>query len=94
LILAAVLLVALLVAKTCGSTETKLGQDEAVAIARQAVTFEPNLVQVRFIKRGFQSRPYWAVSLSQRQPDGRLENVTVIVIDATTGDITEVRKGA
>jgi len=91
-ILAGVLLVALLVAKTCGATETEVSKEQAIAIARGAVDFEPNTEMVRFMKRGLKSEGYWAVSLSVRQPDETLENVTVVVIDAMSGEIAEIRR--
>ena len=94
LILIAVLVMAVLVSKSCGKTETKVSQDQAIAIAKEQVTFTPNNVMVRVLKRGFNSRPFWAVSLSVKLPDGQLENVTVVLIDASTGDVTEVRRSS
>jgi hypothetical protein len=44
------------------------------------------------VKRGFNSRPYWAVSLSQIRPGGGYRNVTVVVVDANTGAVTEIRR--
>jgi hypothetical protein len=87
-----VLVAALLVARSCGSTETEVSQDEAIVIAKNAVAFEPNNVIIRFLKQGLQSKPFWAVSLSIEQPDGTLDRVTVVVVDATTGEVTEIRR--
>lgn len=89
-----VLLVALLVSRSCGRTVTKVNQDQAIAIAKQQIDFTPNNVMVRILKRGFRSEPFWAVSLSQKQPDGQLANVTVVVVNATTGEISEIRKSS
>ena len=91
-ILALVLVAALLVARSCGKTETKVSQDEAIAIAKNAVDFEPNNVIIRFLKQGLQSKPFWAVSLSIKHPDGTLDPVVVVVVDATTGEVTEIRR--
>ena len=92
LILVAVLLAAVLVSRSCGRTEAKVSQEQAIAIAKKQVPFVPNHVLIRLMKRGFKSQPFWAVSLSQQQPDGSLENVTVVVLSATTGEIDEIRK--
>ncbi len=91
LILVVALLAAVLVARSCGKVDADLSREDAIAIAKDVVEFEPNLVQVRLMKRGLQSDSFWAVSLSVQQPDGRLENVTVVVIDARSGEIAEVR---
>ena len=93
-ILALVLVAALLVARSCGKTETKVSQDEAIAIAKEEVAFEPNNVMVRLLKQGLQSKPFWAVSLSVKQPDGALDPLAVVTIDAITGEVTEIRRQA
>ena len=67
LLVAAVLVAAFLVSKSCGSSENAVSQERAKEIARAAVDFEPDRVGIRYLKRGFQSRGYWAVSLSRRK---------------------------
>jgi hypothetical protein len=47
---------------------------------------------VRFIRRGTSFAPQWAVSLS-KEADGALTSVTVVIIDARTGEVVEVRGG-
>jgi hypothetical protein len=44
------------------------------------------------VPRGAQSRPYWAVSFSTVAADGTLENVTVVVVNAESGEIEEIRR--
>ncbi len=92
LILAVVLIAALVVARSCGKTETKVSQDQAIAIAKQEITFEPNHVMVRIMKQGLKSRPFWAVSMSIQQETGALDNLTVVVVDANTGEVTQIRR--
>ena len=82
---------ALVVARSCGKTETKVSQDQAIAIAKQEITFEPNHVMVRIMKQGSKSRPFWAVSMSIQQETGALDNLTVVV-DANTGEVTQIRR--
>jgi hypothetical protein len=47
---------------------------------------------VRFLPRGLESRPNWAVSFSLLGPGEIPEQVTVVVVDATTGDVVEIRR--
>lgn len=91
LILVVALLAAVLVARSCARADLDVSKDEAIAIAKGAVEFEPDVVQVRILKRGLQSTAHWAVSLSTKEPDGSLSNVTVVVIHASTGEIAEIR---
>lgn len=84
--LLAVLLVALLAARTCASRDTEIDQDEAVEIARDQVEFEPEKVLVRFVARGLQSRPYWAVSLSTENAAGVRVDCATVLVDGETGE--------
>jgi hypothetical protein len=86
------LLAIFLVARGCQREGTEITQEEAVAIARDAVDFEPDRVVVRFVRRGASFRPHWAVSLSQEAEGGALTNVTVVVVDAGTGEVIEIRR--
>ena len=90
-LLLAVLLVAFLVSRSCGATETRLDKDEAIELAKREVPYSPDRVQVRYLKRGLKSRGFWAVSLSTVRDDGSLDKVRVVVLDAQTGDVAEVR---
>ena len=94
LLLLAVLAAAFLVSKSCGSSENAVSQERAKEIARSAIDFEPDRVGVRYLKRGFQSRGYWAVSLSRENGAGELIQTTVVVVDGETGRIEEIRKGS
>jgi hypothetical protein len=87
-----VLVAAVLVAKSCGSRDTEVTQDEAIEIARDEIDFEPDQTMTRFLPRGFQSRPTWAVSFSTTRRDGSLDQVVVVVVDAREGDVVEVRR--
>jgi hypothetical protein len=91
-ILVVVLVVALLAARTCASRDTGIDQDEAIEIARQEVDFEPERTMVRFVPRGVDSRPFWAVSLSLLGDDGNPELITVVLVDGTTGEVEEIRR--
>lgn len=90
LILGAVLLAALLVSKSCGKTDTAVSQDQAVAIARKAVDFEANYVQVRLQKRGLKARSYWLVGLADRTAEGNYTVYASVLVDAETGAVAGV----
>jgi hypothetical protein len=93
LILLLVLAVAFVAAKSCASRDTEIDSDEAIEIARQEIDYEPERVMVRFTPRGIESRPYWSVSLSVLDDDGRPEEVTVVLVDARTGDVEQIQRG-
>jgi uncharacterized membrane protein YkoI len=90
-ILLAILVVAFVASRSCASVDTPLSQDEAVAIAKKQVSYTPEKVQIRLLKRGIKSHAFWGVSLSTVNPDGSLGRVTVVVVDAETGDVAEIR---
>ena len=90
LLLLAVLAVAFVVSKSCASRDTAGDSDDAVEIARGEVDYEPERVMVRFTPRGIDSTPHWAVSLSVVDAAGNVERVTVVLVDARTGDVVEV----
>jgi hypothetical protein len=91
-LLAAVLLLAFVASRSCASVGNKISQDEAVAIAKEEIDYAPDKIQVRLFKRGFQSAPFWAVSLSTVNSEGQLTRTTVVVIDARSGRVDEVRR--
>ena len=71
---------------------SKISKDEAVAIARQRIDFKPTGYQIRFIRRGIPSRGFWVASFYIRKSGGGYSRVTVVLVDAATGKVTEVRK--
>jgi hypothetical protein len=95
-IFAVVILAAFLVSKSCGKTDPKVDQAEAVAIAKAYVDYTAKCTFVRLVKRGFQSRATWAVSLSRpfdtAKPTGPWR-VTVVQIDGDTGQIVDTSTG-
>ena len=48
--------------------------------------------QIRFIHQGIPPRGVWVVSYFIRKPAGGYKRVTVVVVDAKTGVVTEVRR--
>jgi hypothetical protein len=54
-------------------------------IARDQVDFAPEHVIVRPVKRGLDSRLYWAVSLSTTNAAGIVVDCATVEVDAGTG---------
>ncbi len=90
-LLLAVLVAAFVASKSCASRDTEVSQDEAVEIAKRQVGYRADRVITRFIPRGVKSRPTWAVSLERKGSDGRVAQVTIVVVDARDGHILEIR---
>ena len=94
LILGVLLLVTLLVSKTCGSSSDEITQDEAVEIAVENASFTPCpeeiCRQVRFLNQGIPPVGYWGVVLSEEIDDGGQPNRTEsFLVNASTGEVTK-----
>jgi hypothetical protein len=84
-VIVGVLVLAFVAAQTCQN------KDQAIAKAEQQVDFKPLRTQVRMLRQGITSRPYWIVSLSRpgKQPNSFSELATVR-INANTGKVETV----
>jgi hypothetical protein len=91
-ILLVVLLAAFLVSRSCGSSGAEIDQDRAITIAQARLDFEPECAQVRFVRRGIRGGSLWAVSLWTLDEDGRFEQVTLVLVNARTGDVVQVNR--
>ena len=94
LLIGFVLLVAVLVSRSCTYSDNEVTQEEAVQLAIDHASFEPCPAdvcrQVRFIQQGVPPVGYWAVVLSdevdaQNQPN-RTES---FLVNASTGEVTK-----
>jgi hypothetical protein len=88
-ILVALLLVALVVARTCGSTRPDVSSKEAEQIAREQIDFSATNVQIRNVPRGLKRRA-WIVALYTGSP-GNTGLCRQVEIDADSGDVIRVR---
>ena len=93
LLLALVLVAALVVARTCGSADRNVTQEEAIEIAKENAAFEPcpeqQCVQIRFIQRGIPVQAYWGVVLSDElDDDGQPNRIESFLVDVSTGDVS------
>ena len=69
-----------------------VSKEEALSISRPRIDFVPQDHQIRFIRRGIPPRGYWIVSYFIRKAEGGYKRVTVVVVDASSGNVTEVRR--
>lgn len=74
--------------------DKKVSQDEALAIARARIDFEPNGHQIRFLRRGIPPRGFWIVTYYIRNDVGFYKRVTTVFVEASSGQVTEVRRTA
>jgi hypothetical protein len=92
LLLVAVLLVALGVSRSCGSSRDDITREEAVALAIEEASFEPCAEeicrQVRFIQRGVPPVGYWGVVLSEHVVQGRPSRTESFLVNAASGEVT------
>jgi hypothetical protein len=71
----------------------EVSEDRAIEIARPRVEFTPEGHNIRLVRMGIPPRPYWAVSFWIKDRVGHPTDVTVVVVDATSGRIDSVRTG-
>ena len=87
----AVLVLAFGVSRSCGAVGDEVSQDDAVAIAKDAIDFEPQDVQIRLFKKGIKSHPYWGVSLYVG-PRTNPTRCRVVEVDAQSGAVARVAR--
>ena len=91
-VIAAVLVVAFVAAQTCQKSSIRLDKNQAIAKAEAQVSFEPQRTQVRLLRQGITSKPYWIVSLSRpgKRP-GTFSRLAVFRVNANTGKVQRAR---
>jgi hypothetical protein len=90
LALIGLLVLTVLVANSCQRSQVRFNQQQAIALAREQVDFEPTQTQIRLLRQGIQSRPIWAVSLSVPTGPDQFDRLAVVRIDANKGKVVSV----
>ena len=91
-VLVAILAVAFLVAQTCQKSQIRFNKDQAIAKAERQVDFTSQRTQVRLLRQGLNSKPYWIVSLSTPgEKTGTFHDLAVVRIDANTGKVADLK---
>jgi hypothetical protein len=89
----ALIAVGLLLTRLSGRDEQPVSEDRAVEIARPQVDFVPEGHNIRLVRRGIPPRAFWAVSFWIKDRTGHPTDVTVVLVDASTGQIDQVFDG-
>ena len=88
-----VLLLAFVAAQTCQKSSIRLNKDQAIAKAENQVNFTPQRTQIRLLRQGVPSKPFWIVSLSRPgRVEGTFSALAVVRIDANSGKVVSVRQ--
>ena len=92
-VIVGVLVAAFVVAQTCQQSQIRLSKDQAIAKAEREIDFEPNSTQIRLLRQGLQSEPFWIVSLSIKgDAENSFRELAIVRIDANTGKVESVRQ--
>ena len=92
-VIVAVLVLAFVSAQTCQKSSIRLDKNQAIAKATEQVNFKPTRTQIRLLRQGITSRPYWVVSLSRPgKTEGTFSDLAVVRIDANTGKVKTVKQ--
>jgi hypothetical protein len=91
LVIVLVLGLAFVVSRSCQQSQVRLTKEQAIATAERQVDFAPTRTQIRLIRQGLSSHPFWVVSLSVplRESEG-FARLAVVRIDANTGKVEDV----
>ena len=84
-----VLVVAFLVSRSCADNRPEVDSQEAIAIAKQQIDFEPDAVQIRNVPTSLQQHRVWAVSLYTGTPTVP-DLCQIVEVDALSGDVIRV----
>jgi hypothetical protein len=88
-----VLVAAFVFAQTCQKDQLRVSEEQAIETARDQVSFTPTRTQVRLLRQGIQSEPFWIVSLSvPGARDGTFRRLATVRVDANTGKVVEVNR--
>jgi hypothetical protein len=91
-VVVALLLAAFLVAQTCQQSQIRVTKEQAAATARGQIDFTPQRTQIRLLRQGITSQPFWIVSLSVPGADeGTFSELAVVRVDANSGEVADVK---
>jgi hypothetical protein len=93
-VIAVVLAAAFVFAQTCQKDQVRVSKEQAIATAREEVSFEPQRTQIRLLRQGINSKPFWIVSLSiPGEETDTFKRITVVRVDANNGKVEDVELG-
>ena len=91
--LAGALALTFVAAQNCQQSQVRLTKEQAIGAAEREVAFEPTHMQVRLLRQGLGSTPFWVVSLSIPRDDDlqTFRRLAVVRVNANTGKVEDVR---
>jgi hypothetical protein len=94
LVIVLVLVAAFVFAQTCQKDQVRVSKEQAIQTAEEQVSFEPERTQVRLLRQGINSKPFWIVSLSiPGEREDTFRRLAVVHVDANTGEVEDVDRG-
>jgi hypothetical protein len=87
----ALLALGLVLTRVLGRTNPRFTKQDAIAIARPKVDFKPEGYNIRLLRQGIPPRPVWAVSFWIRKAGGGYSRITLVLVDANSGRVMQVR---
>jgi Peptidase propeptide and YPEB domain len=89
-----VLLAAFAFSQTCQKSQVRVTKENAIATAKRQIEFKPTRTQIRLLRQGLNSKPFWIVSLSiPTEKTDVFRRLTVVRVDANTGEVEDVERG-
>jgi hypothetical protein len=94
-VIAAVFVLAFVVSRGCQQSQIRITKEQAIATAERQVHFTPENTQVRLLRQGLTSRPFWIVSLSipRSEDEQTFRRLALVRVDANTGKVASVQQG-
>jgi hypothetical protein len=90
-LIAGLLVLIFVVSQSCQQSQVRFTKDQAIAKAERQVAFDPTRTQVRMVRQGLGSKPFWIVSLSIPREDGGFARLAVVRVNANTGKVASVQ---
>ena len=92
-VIVAVLALAFVAAQTCQQSQIRYTKEQAIATATRQVDFDPDRTQIRLVRQGITSEPFWIVSLSiAGESEDSFRELALVKIDANNGKIVSVSR--
>jgi hypothetical protein len=94
LVVALVLVAAFVFAQTCQKDQVRISKEQAIQTALGQVSFDPERTQVRLLRQGINSKPFWIVSLSiPGENADTFKRIALVHVDANNGKVEDVEQG-
>jgi len=94
-VIGALLVLAFFVSRSCQQSQIRITKEQAIATAEEQIDFTSENTQVRLLRQGLSSKPFWIVSLSIPSDEGgdSFSRLALVRIDANTGKVADVQEG-